>query len=227
MRYAQLIENREYNLARKAQADLSYEARRALNSWEWSNWDSGDLSTHFETNSQVAQEIEQSFMPIRKLMKNNYGATIKLYRGIVAGEGREPRSDRKLFSWTSSSKIAKAFAGKNIGHKKYSLLSDSDVKAAIDRYQAKGFTSIYNKKYIVNKEQPKYYNIYDRYNNFITDGDNIQDEINYAHQQRIQANNDLDSFRGTVFEKDIPIDDIVWILMGGNANEYIVKGHSQ
>jgi hypothetical protein len=63
-------------------------------------------------------------------------------------------------------------------------------------------------------------------NGHITDGDDIERDL--RDMQKMYADH-LQRFAndGRVVERDIPIDDIVWVLMGGNANEYIVSGYAE
>jgi len=228
MRLHQLTENKDYNDAKKIKPLLSRDAERALNSWEFSNWDSGELSNHFENNTAIAQELITAFEPVRNNMRKRYGNTIKLYRGIDE-YATGVRDDRLLFSWTIDPAIAKEFAGQNRNKQKAALKKvpdDTAVNAAIERFHKTGFTSFLGYKYILNKNNPKYYDIY-RGKSYQTDGDNIERELFRQRDYMKQRTKDYSNIPGQVIEKNIPIDDIIWVLMGGNAQEYIVKGHAE
>jgi hypothetical protein len=229
MRFKQLIiENRDYAMAKKLKPTLSRDAERALNSWEAMNWDKGDLSKHFEQGTDVAKEISAKFEPVQQAMKKRYGDTIKLYRGIDNGRG--VRSDRQLFSWTSDPKVALNFAGvdKQFIDKEVNVPSDEEVQAAIERYNTTGFTKFLNYKYKQNKNNPEYYDIYrGRYNTYQTDGDNIEREIKDQQNYLTDYAKRAKEVPGRVVEKEIPVDDVVWVLMGGNAQEYIIRGHAE
>jgi hypothetical protein len=229
MRYYHLIENKDYALAKKAFSNLSGVAQHYINSWEWANWDRGDLSTSFETNSPIAQEIIQAFAPVREDMKRRYGKTIKLYRGIGNDPDRSVRSDRQLFSWTSSRHVAELFAGKDTRSKTINAkpVTDQEIENALRRYEKTGFTTFRNKKYKVNKQNPQYYDIYDRHNNYVTDGDDLRKEFEYIRDYIEQVKDEMLNYKGKVVAKEIPIDDIIWVIMGGGSNEYIVRGHPQ
>ena len=229
MRLQQLIiENKDYAMAKKLKSTLSRDAEQALDSWEWMNWDNGDLSQHFEQNTDVAKEIYTTFQPVKDAMKKRHGKTIKLYRGIADDHG--VRDGRLLFSWTSDIKIAQHFAGMDrrwIG-KDIQVPSDQEVQAAIDRYNTTGFTKFLNYKYKQNKNNPEYYDIYKgRYNSYQTDGDNIERELKRIQSDMAEVAKRAKDIPGRVIEKEIPVDDVIWVLMGGNAQEYIVKGHAE
>jgi hypothetical protein len=224
MRLYHLTENRDYALAKRAFASLSHHARDALGSWEWANWDQGDLSKSFESNDAIAQEINQAFEPIRADMRKRHGDSITLYRGISSLE-RPVRSDRQLFSWTSSRDIARHFAGEDRRYDHLKPIPDEAVEQAIANFHRRGFVTFRNRKYMLNKRNPRYYEIYNRHGQSITDGDDIerelwdqQDEYNSAIRKKSD---------GRVVSREIPVDNIVWVLMGGNANEYIVRGFAE
>lgn len=208
---------------------MSGRAQSHLRYWESINWDQGDLSVSFENNDPIAQEIYQKFEPVREMIRRREGDHITLFRGIIDQADRPIRADRLLFSWTSSRHMAEVFAGKDLRDSKRNLrpISDDDVTSALQRYKQKGFTTFYNKKYIQNKQAPQYYNIYDRYNQFVTDGDNLEREFRDVQSYVNDSIRKMHEYEGRVVEKSIPVDDIVWVLMGGNANEYIVKGHPE
>lgn len=225
MIYQQLVENKEYNMARKAFKSLSFEASSAITSWEYSNWDSGKLSHHFEQQDNVAQEIISVFAPIRDMMKKQYGDTITLYRGVIPEPNRPIRADRILFSWSINPDIADIFAGKRPARQKFEIVSDAEITNAVAQYERTGFVSFHGIKYIRNKEYPEYYNMYNHHNQYITDGDNLERDFNRTRDDRIQSNHNTDEVPGKIFKKQIPIDDIVWILNSQGSQEYIVNGH--
>jgi hypothetical protein len=224
MRYHHLTENKDYALAKKAKDTLSYEASKALDSWEHMNWDSGTLSADHEAKGEIAQELYAAFRPVRDQMQQRHGDTIRLYRGIQDESG--VRGSRKLFSWTSSKEMAEIFAGRrNVGQKQHEPITDDEISAAVARYNKTGFTSFRGHRYKKNKQQPEYYDIFNK-NGHVTDGDDIEREL--KDKQQMYADH-LQRFAddGRVVERDIPINNIVWILMGGNANEYIVSGYAE
>lgn len=224
MRLYHLTENKDYAMAKKLFASLSQEAQDALSAWEWSNWDQGDLSKAFENNSDIAQEIITVFEPVRDAMRIKYGNTILLYRGINQYE-RPIRSSRQLFSWTSSRDIARHFAGEDRRYDHLKPIPDNAVEQAIANFRRRGFVTFINHKYMTNKHNPKYYEIYDRHGQHITDGDDIEREL-WDEQNSYNAAISKKS-SGRVVSREVPVDNIVWVLMGGNANEYIVRGFSE
>lgn len=225
----QINENRDYAVAKKLFRSLSSLAKSYINSWEIANWDQGDLSNAFESDDPVAQEIYSKGEPLRDAIRRRHGDHIKLYRGIIDKPDRSVRSDRLLFSWTSSRHMAEVFAGKDLRDSKRRLkpISNQDVQNALARYERTGFTTFYNKKYIRNRQAPQYYNIYDKHNQYVTDGDNMERDFKEIQQYVNDAVEKMNTYEGRVVEKSIPVDDIIWVLMGGNANEYIVRGHPE
>jgi hypothetical protein len=224
MRLYHLAENLDYSLAKRAFKTLSSQAQDAINAWEWSNWDRGDLSAAFEQNTPIAHEIHQKFEPVREQMRRRYGDVITLYRGISPLE-RPVRSDRQLFSWTSSRNIARHFAGEDRRYDHLKPIPDATVEQAIANFRRRGFVTFINHKYMINKHNPKYYEIYDRHGQNITDGDNIEREL--WDEQKSYNSAISKKSGGRVVSREIPVDNIVWVLMGGNANEYIVRGFSE
>jgi hypothetical protein len=224
MRYQQLTENKDYALAKKAKANLSHDASKALDNWEHMNWDQGTLSTDHEVNGEIAQELYAAFQHVRDQMRERHGDTIRLYRGMQDESG--VRDSRKLFSWTSSKKMAEIFAGRrNDRQTQPEPITDAEISAAVAKYNKTGFTSFRGRKFKQNKQNPEYYDMFNK-NGHITDGDDIERDLTdmqktYADYLQRFAND------GRVVERDIPIDDIVWVLMGGNANEYIVSGYAE
>jgi hypothetical protein len=228
MRYYQLFENKDYALAKRLFMSLSDKAQQYIKSWEIMNWDEGNLSVAYEKNDPVAQEINQKFEAVREDMRKRYGDTITLYRGIDETD-RPVRSGRLLFSWTSSEQIARLFAGNegNPAKNKINPITDEEIAAALARYEQTGFVSFRGMKYKINKRSPQYYDIYDRHNQYVTDGDNLEREFRRKQDYYDEVIAKRNKVPGRVVKKEIPIDDVVWVLMGGNANEYIVKGHPE
>lgn len=228
MRLIQLLENKDYALSKKLFDTLSRDAQRMINSWEWAQWQSGELTTAFEKNSDIAKEIYTIGQPIRDQIRAREGDTIKLYRGL--DENATPdrlRADRALYSWTSSEKIAAHFAGKRANERNVQPITDKEINDALKRYEETGFTTFKGKKYKQNKNSPQYYDIYNRYNNYITDGDNLEREFKSVQEFYADVIKRDSEVPGRIVEKEIPVEDIIWVLMGGNANEYIAKGHPE
>jgi hypothetical protein len=189
---------------------LSDDAKRALNSWEWSNWIDGDLSKAFESNSEIAQEINAAFEPVRNVLRKKHGKTIKLYRGKSKSElaASPSRPDRMLFSWTMDKRVAAQFAGKQ----KLSPgadITDAQINAALQTYERTGFVSFGKYKYKRNKKHPEYYDIY-RGKEYQTDGDNLRRELERQREDAINWNKGKND-NVIIDAKQIPIEDIIWI----------------
>lgn len=225
--YELLTENKQIALAKKAYASLSFEAKDAIDSWESSNWIGGPLEKHIVANDAVAQEIDRAFQPVRDSIPGN---TVRLYRGIRTRDEEHNRhlKYRVLESWTSDRRVAEYFANLRTDQdetgdsKLYDVPSINDVKKAIAQYKAKGYVKFANRYYLRNKKHPQYYNIYNRYKAFITDGDNIERELMDLYNDAIQYNKEIND-EGQVLERNVDKNKIVWITNNLNSKEYIVR----
>ena len=142
-----------------------------------------------------------------------------------------------LFSWTSNPKQAKVFAQQlryrgrdNIpkySSYEYKPISDANIERAVSNMKKRGFTKFRRHQYIRSKENPDYINIF-RGREFITDIDYDDFEENLKRQQQEieTSNREIREKYGRVVKKEIPVDDIYWVL-GGTSQEFIVKGHYQ
>jgi len=145
-------------LAMAVYSKLSPAAKNAVDNWNV-NWDTGSLEQAYQSNTEVAKEITTAFEPVRNKLRSIYGDTIPLYRGEKNVSGPESSNNRVLFSWTLDKELATKYATNSTrGIPKE--ITDTEVNAAIQRYNKTGFTTFGNYKYIKNKEAPEYFNIY-------------------------------------------------------------------
>ena len=218
-----IFERKEIGVAKKAYMSLSPEAKHAIDSWESSNWIDGPLEHHFKNNDEIAQEIEQAFKSVRDSIP---GQTIKLYRGIIHDNSFKTWEKKYLESWTSDRKVAEHFAGlrsRQDGPSSiHNVVSQEDIDRMVSNYEKTGFLKFSGKYYVRNKEQPKYYNIYDKNKQFVTDGDNIKDDLMSDAKWRAEINKEKLE-KGEVIEKDIDKNKIVWLTNNLNSKEYLVK----
>lgn len=224
MRYNEIItERQDISMAKKAYASLSYDAKRAIDDWEASNWIDGSLERHFKNNDEVAQEIEQAFKPVRDSIP---GQTIKLYRGIIHDDSYSTWKNKTLESWSSDRRVAEHFAGlrsrQDGPSSLYDITSEEEIDQLVAKYEKTGFLKFKGKYYVRNKEQPKYYNIYNKNKQFITDGDNLKKDLMSDAEWAKKSNADKTA-KGEVLEQDIDKDRIVWITNNLNSKEYLVK----
>jgi hypothetical protein len=226
MRYTEIIlEAQEIDLAIKAAKSLSYEAEEAIYAWESMNWHTGPLEQAFKTNSPLAAEIETAFEPVRVYLRQKYGDTINLYRGMVKKYNGKIYPDRVLSSWTSDKKVAEHFAGLRTTRWKsllYPEYTDAQVEDAIKTYNSTGFVSFAGKKYVRDKNDPQYFSMYDRRNEYITGSDNIEYWLRSDNAERRESNQaKLDN--AILLNEDIPVDRIVWLTNSLNSKEFIVR----
>ena len=224
MKIQDLLESKEsknfghlVNASIKAYDSLSYDAKRALDEWESNNWDRGRLVKSHSEGTGVIDEINTAFEPVRKLMHRLFGDTIKIHRGQRHFKPDQLSKDRNLFSFSFDENVARAFAHGRIKHKVDSI---EDIKKAVATYERTGFVSFGNKKYKRIPETPQYFWIYDRNNNVITDGDNLEELLmdNRKHQL---MNKQEDEAKGEVHSIDVPIDKIVWLSNRLGSKEFI------
>ena len=228
MRYFELFEGNSsaiFGEAKKAYASLSGEAQRAIESWETANWTSGSLEKHVQANDEVAQEINQVFQPIRMMLPPR----IKLFRGLIHQNHYTTWEHGILASWTNDQRVADHFAGTRNGDGKWSsalkpVVTDQDIAQLLRQFERTGFIRWRNQFFVQNKEHPKYYNIYDRNRQFVTDGDcsKLEKTLQQDNDHAKEHNDKLQS-KGEVLEKEISRDDVVWITNRLNCKEFIVR----
>jgi hypothetical protein len=108
-------------------------------------------------------------------------------------------------------------------------ITDAEIQAALETYRTTGRVKWQQKTY-VRTDSPTngngvdefYYDIYDRDDELVTDGDDIKkqfkDDQEY-HQELIdKTNKKLER----VVKKQIPIDDIIWITNRAGQSEFIL-----
>lgn len=219
MRIVELLEDRKLghvvNAAMKAHKTLSNDAHHAIDRWQAMNWETGELAKAHGSNSELYAEIQNAFQPVRDILKSKFGDTIPLSRG--ESFGNEYSKDRALYSWTYSPEIAADFGGKQ---KEYKVLTNQEVRQAVDKYNQTGFVNVLGFKLKQIKDE-KYFNIYDRNNQHITDGDDVVDFITSENNDRKEAN-ERNTKRGTVYTQEMPIDKIVWVTNELGSQEFIV-----
>jgi hypothetical protein len=206
---------RIYAIARRAEAQLSVAALHAVEQWQQANWTTGPLTKAYASQSKVMQEITQAFAPVRAAIENEFGPTVRLYRGHKAGQ----IAGRQLYSWSAHPKKAQQF----IGGKPLRIWSDAEIEAMIAKYERTGFVRVGNRRFVRMKDNPEFYLIYDRHNQVITDGDDLRADILSMNADR-QDYNDRLSQQGRLLSADIPVDRIVWMPANALSMELIVVG---
>lgn len=226
MRLDQLFEKAPqsniFGLMKIARAKLDSRSLSAVDTWETVNWTGGALEQHIAANDEMAQDIEAAFAPVRAQLPE----TITLYRGIILGGDYTGWNKGLLASWSSDVRTAELFAGLRRGKKWQSLLhqiiSDEDRDRMVAQYNRTGYLKLRGRHYIRNKAAPQYFNIYDRHRQFITDGDDIAEEIDSMNQSAQESNDALQA-KAKVFKEEIPRERVVWITNQLNCKEFIVR----
>lgn len=237
----------EVNLSKKLLNGLSDVARYSITSWEWANWDKGDLSRAYREKNEIYDEIEAQAKILRDVIRKREGNGITLYRGIVNKE-IDPQKfrDKVLTSWTGRAKIAALFAGITMGmtgnkivmkgensFTKLEGLTKSQAQKVQDAVTRNGYAKIGNFLFKRESGNPDWTVIFvkSKYGNRrVPDDDSVKtDNIARWLLNRIEDAVELNKpyeDEGYVIKKKIPVDDIVWILNNGGTMEYIVKNHN-
>lgn len=241
---------REVNLAQRLKKQLSSDARHAIDAWEMSNWVNGDLSTAYSKQNQIYQEIERAAEQLRKVIKSREGDTITLYRGIQqSGDDASRHANRALYSWTTRPKIAAIFAGlatmgseskiklnkdRKTANQFILSLTDAQAKAIQDTVIQNGKAKWKNLYFIPSPHHDDYTDILRKRNGrFSHMADEKHNDIARWLIQTREEEKEFDQEvrsqgkdSGIVTKKEIPVDDIVWVLNAMGSMEYIVRGHS-
>lgn len=223
-----LAESPQIGLAKTAYKSLSHDAKNAIDQWETSGWIGGALEKHFVANDHIAQEIEAAFAPIRHALPK----MVKLYRGMQADTGHsDSYKTRHLESWTDDKKVAEHFAGLRTPEHTdkgvtwhsnlYDEFTEDEIAKAVETFNKHGFVTFKGKRYMRNKDDPQYYNIYDRHRLYVADGDNIAADLR-SHSRSIKEINKDKKDQAILVEKMISRDKIVWITNNTHSKEYIV-----
>lgn len=206
------------NAAKKAVNSLSYDARRAVKEWQSSNWDTGTLQRSHINKDEIFQEIEAAFAPVKATLKAMFGDTIRLHRGQRTFKDGEYSSDeRPLFSFSFDEQVAKDFAHGKLDRES----SQEEIDDAVERYERTGFTTFRGKKFKKNTTYPNFFDIYDKRNNYITDGDDIRKTLTSMAADATDYNSERRE-RGKVYTIDVPIDKIFWVTNDLGSKEFIV-----
>lgn len=222
-----LVESQAINLARKAYASLSPEAKSVIDAWESMNWIGGPLEQSVLAGDDIAQEIESAFEPVRAALPER----VRLYRGYVPDAAWNSWQHKHLESWTSDRRVAEHFAGLRARQDSrnsllYDVPTDDQIQQAVGQYERTGYVRFGNHHYVRSRENPQYYNIYDRRRQHVTDGDDLLSSLK-SDQEWMQHSNDQRQGRSRLIERDIPREDIVWITNNLNSKEYIVRVQPQ
>lgn len=215
------LESVQISLSKKAWQSLSKEAKEAIQAWEKAMWVGGPLEKHIQDNDSVAKEIQAAMKPILDSIK---GDTVTLYRGTSKDLVDEKRF---LQSWSSSEKVAKHFAGLSSSQLKdkpttYKTYTEKEINDAVEQFNKTGFVKFDGKYYKIDKKNPGYYNIYDKDRQFLTDGNDLKDDLMSANNDKIESNKHRTKDK-VVLKQTFNKDRIIWITNNLNSKEYIVR----
>jgi len=240
---------REVNLAQRLKKQLSSASRNAIDTWEMMNWVNGDLSTAYSEKNSVYQEIEQAAEILRKVIRSREGKTVTLYRGLHQSDDADRHANRALYSWTTRAKIAALFAGlarmgpenqiqlnrdRKTANQFLLSLTDEEANQIQDTVIRNGKAKWKNLYFIPSPYNSEYTDILRKINGrFSHMSDERHSDIAQwliqTREEEKQFNQEVKSQgkdTGYVVQKNIPVDDIVWVLNAAGSMEYIVKSHS-
>lgn len=200
-------------LAKKAYESLGGLARNAVDQWNV-NWHTGAMEQAFREDSAIAKEINAAFEPVRAKMREIYGDTIPMYRGEENEEvSRDDLQQRQLLSWTPLKALGRQFAMS--GYIEPKPITDEEINRVVKQYEESGYVKYRGKRYIVNRQNPDYYNIYDSARQPITDGDDLEaslrDDKAWIDDQTAERKSG-----GRLYFAGVPVSDTVWIPVNGN-----------
>jgi hypothetical protein len=239
----------EVNLAQRLKKQLSGPAKQAIHNWETANWVNGDLSTSYSKQDSVYQEIERAAEQIRSVISKREGRTIPLYRGIQQHSyDPESHANRPVYSWTSRPRVAAVFAGLGQMGSDYRIVLNRDRHTSMDfvldlsdaqarqiqhtvlRHGRARWKQLFFKTSSVNSD---FTDIFRKVNGRFREigdekTDNLANWLIKTRQEEKQFNTDVRAqgqHTGHVVKKQIPVEDIVWVLNTAGSMEYIVKNH--
>lgn len=211
------------SLVKKISKTLPSNSKNAVNSWSHGTLASGGNALEDPT---VLKTLEHEFKPVKELLKTLFGSHIELYRGETdrSEENTKHSSGREIYSWTASPKIASLHANHSTSYPDY---TDNELKNTLNQFKTKGVAKLGNYQFIKTKDDPKYFNLYykrDYQTGYYTN--EIEDVLKQLQKDNKTSNSELKKNQGKVYNKLIPIDDIVWIVDAMNFKEleFIVKG---
>lgn len=211
-------------LAIQAYSKLGVMARDAVDHWNV-NWSTGRLEESFRKDNEIAQEIRAAFEPVRKKLREVYGETVPAFRGEHDwGSASKPDVEgRALLSWSPIKHIAVNYALNSL-HGEPKRITDEQITEAVAKYEATGYVKFRGNHYVRMKDDPDYYNIFDRYRQHVTDGDDLADSLRSDQGYIDERIADMKENSATYFA-EIPVDDIVWVPVGANLKqpEFISK----
>lgn len=191
---------------------------------------SRQLETAIAENGEVAAEIEQAFAPVRTLIEEKYGPTVKLYRAQQAVDwdpnvhygSRPDTRERAVLSWTSDPKFADHHVGVDPRRDRPDI-PEEKIAQLEQEFEAQGEITV-RKGVMLKREADGSIGIYDdAVGGFVTDTDSVRSY--YADQNRYRAE-DRDrnaKKREKIVTADVPLSEVVWVTDRAGQSEFIVR----
>lgn len=165
-----------------------------------------------------ADKLHKHGEEIRKHLSKEYGTHVIAYRGISGGKGSTGRQG-KLNSYTLNKHVAMKFAGSP--GKPLKTIDKKEHEEYAKHLEKHGHVTIGNHT-LRKTSHPKYLDIYDKSNNFVTDT-TLKDHIQFHNERANEHNTKIENAKKSVIKKKIPIHKISWATDRMNQKEIIVR----
>jgi hypothetical protein len=178
---------------------------------------------------KVREQLDAAMAPVREKLRQRFGPTVRLYRAQQpVPENVKPRN---VLSWTLDPKVADSFAGVEPGALP---MTDAEIDALVKAFEEKGEVRVGRTIIRHNAEDGRVdlYSAADEYGDesLITDifttgtpsdavRSHFMQEREYAEE--LLAKNT--KRRQRIIQRDVPVEDIVWITDRANQAEFIVR----
>lgn len=205
--------------ARRAAEQMDGVAR-----WDTERFQMGvfDRRNSIEVNPQTQAEMEKAFAPVRELLRQSFGDTVRLYRT----QDRNPTGERTLFSWSFSPDPSGGAA--EFMPSKRPVRTAADIGSIIETLRSRGFVSVDGNRYVKSDKWPDapddYFVIYNRYGNYITDMvgvGSLREDLEYRAKNAEQENTAISDSKA-MYSADVPVEQIKWIMPNAMSAEAVV-----
>jgi hypothetical protein len=205
--------------AQAAERSLSQRSKDALDGFQRGVFNKGNA---IERDAEVQADIERVFAPVRELLRETFGDTVKLYRAQNRDTGS---GERSMLSWSFSTEGKKAGAGAFMP-RTWPKRSDDEIERIITQLRDRGHVTVGGNRYVRSNKWPEagddYFMIYDRYGSVVTDmvglkslRDSLKWDNDFADEQNAERKKDL-------YAADVPVEQIKWIMTDALSTEAVV-----
>jgi GNAT superfamily N-acetyltransferase len=206
-------------MMREAEASLSPEAKRAVDSFQMGVYSEARLNA-IESDEVIRAEVEEAFDPVREILRQWFGDEVRLYRV----QDKTPTGTRKVLSWSFSPE-ARGGAGE-FKRPERPLVTEAGIEKIIGQLRDKGHVSHRGERYVRSKlapEYPEYFMIYDRNGNVVTDLTSLDDLREHIRWDNSFEMEQRDESRKAMYAANVPVEQIKWIMANAISVEALVE----